>query len=157
MAWPLLLMTMAIFRSREPSPPTLVATENGIENRQWAPSISPLSRLSRVTGHDSCLATSTSRPRFSKNPSSFASTTDAQSVRAMKPSLTFFRLLLPPEPEPDDLVSSSSPPHAAAMAGSAAAPSATAPAWRKDRLSTGRNVRRPRYGGISVGRTPVDG
>ena len=57
---------MAILRLRSPLPPTPAATEAGMENRQWAASIWPLSRLSRVTGHDACFSTVTSRSRSAK-------------------------------------------------------------------------------------------
>src|SRR5687767_14338660 len=61
-------------------------------NRQCAPSRSPERTLSRIVAHDASRETSTSRPCFLYRPSSWAITTDAQSVSGMKPILT-----LPPE------------------------------------------------------------
>src|SRR5437588_859606 len=55
--------------------------------RQWAPWISLVSRLSRVLAQEACFTTSTLRPYCLKRPSSEAMTSEAQSVRAMKPSL----------------------------------------------------------------------
>src|SRR6266849_2212330 len=51
--------------------------------------MSPVRRASRVDAHDACFTTSTFSPYFLKSPSSWAITTDAQSVSAMNPMLIF--------------------------------------------------------------------
>ena len=43
-----------------------VATESGMLDRKWPPSISLFSRLSRVAAHDACFSSVTSRSRSAK-------------------------------------------------------------------------------------------
>ena len=70
-----------------------VKTENGMLYSMCAAWMSPVSSASRVLAQDACFTTSTLSPYCLNSPNSCAITTDAQSVRAMKPILIFSSLL----------------------------------------------------------------
>src|SRR5215213_9343860 len=69
-------------------------------NRQCAPCRSPDKTLSRTVAHDASRETSTSTPCFLYRPSSYAITTEAQSVKGMIPILILLPLDVVVIPDP---------------------------------------------------------
>lgn len=64
------------------------AAASGIAASIWAPSSAPTATLSRMLAHEGSRESMTSRPWRAKKPSSLATTSGAQSVSGMKPSVT---------------------------------------------------------------------
>src|SRR5712692_8189654 len=131
---------MAIGISLPAVPPTPVKTEKGIPNRQCAPCSSPVRILSRTFAQEASLLISTLTPYLAYRPSSFAITTELQSVRGMMPRVIFsFEIMgtaVPPAVADElDSLLGAPPPQAAMRPGTAAAAPSAAAAPKNRRRS----------------------